>query len=133
MQTGSRLTAFVPSTDLARSEAFYATVLGLPVRELTPYALVLDGLGTELRVTLVTERAAADYTVLGWVVDDLDESVRDLVARGVRFLRYDGMDQDDLGGWRSPSGARIAWFSDPDGNTLSLQQPAPSLQQPAPN
>ena len=67
MQTGSRLTAFVPSTDLARSEAFYATVLGLPVRELTPYALVLDGLGTELRVTLVNERSTADYTVLGWV------------------------------------------------------------------
>jgi len=125
MQTGSRLTAFVPSTDLARSEAFYASVLGLPVRELTPYALVLDGLGTELRVTLVNERPTADYTVLGWVVDDLDASVRDLVARGVRFLRYEGMDQDALGAWRSPSGARIAWFSDPDGNVLSLQQPAP--------
>jgi hypothetical protein len=43
------------------------------------------------------------------------------------FQRYGGMPQDDLGIWSSPSGARIAWFSDPDGNTLSLTE----LERPA--
>jgi predicted enzyme related to lactoylglutathione lyase len=39
----------------------------------------------------------------------------------VEFLRFDGMEQDGRGIWRAPSGARVAWFADPDGNTLSLQ------------
>ena len=38
------------------------------------------------------------------------------------FQRYEGMRQDDLGIWSSPSGARVAWFSDPEGNTLSLTE-----------
>jgi prephenate dehydrogenase len=47
--------------------------------------------------------------------------IDDLVGRGVTFTRYDGMEQDDRGAWTAPGGARIAWFQDPDGNTLSLQ------------
>ena len=70
------------------------------------------------------ERAAAAYTVLGWKVDDLDATIDGLVRRGVRFLRFDGMDQDGRGAWTAPGGERIAWFADPDGNTLSLQAPA---------
>jgi hypothetical protein len=46
--------------------------------------------------------------------------VRALTDRGVVFSRYDGMDQDELGIWSTPSGDRVAWFADPDGNTLSL-------------
>jgi len=48
--------------------------------------------------------------------------VQDLAARGVTFLRYDGMNQDEDGIWTTPTGARVAWFADPDGNTLSLTQ-----------
>jgi hypothetical protein len=40
----------------------------------------------------------------------------------VKFERYAGMEVDDRGIWRSPSGARVAWFKDADGNTLSLTQ-----------
>jgi predicted enzyme related to lactoylglutathione lyase len=61
--------------------------------------------------------------VLGWVVDDIAARVRELSARGVEFQRYGAVQQDELGVWRSPSGARVAWFKDPDGNTLSLTQP----------
>jgi predicted enzyme related to lactoylglutathione lyase len=39
------------------------------------------------------------------------------------FERYAGLEQDELGVWRSPGGARVAWFRDPDGNTLSLTEP----------
>jgi len=50
------------------------------------------------------------------------KAVRALVTRGVQFRRYAGMPQDDLGIWASPSGAQVAWFTDPDGNTLSLTE-----------
>jgi len=55
-------------------------------------------------------------------VPDIAKAVRDLVKRGVIFQRYEGMPQDDLGIWSSPSSARVAWFSDPEGNTLSLTE-----------
>jgi hypothetical protein len=61
------------------------------------------------------------YTVLGWQVEDIERTVDELVAKGVRFSRYTGLDQDDRGIWNAPSGARIAWFRDQDANTLSLQ------------
>jgi predicted enzyme related to lactoylglutathione lyase len=53
-------------------------------------------------------------------VPDIDAVVRDLAERGVRFTRYAGMTQDELGVWTTPGGDRVAWFTDPDGNTLSL-------------
>jgi predicted enzyme related to lactoylglutathione lyase len=64
----------------------------------------------------------ARYTVLGWTVDDIADAISALGERGVRFERYDGMEQSEDGVWTSPGGARIAWFKDPDGNTLSLTQ-----------
>jgi catechol 2,3-dioxygenase-like lactoylglutathione lyase family enzyme len=119
---GAALVGFVATTDLARAEAFYRDVLGLPHLETNPYACVFDSGGTMLRVTLVPERAAAGYTVLGWRVDDIAATMADLAARGVVFNRYDGIAQDESGVWTTPDGAKIAWFADPDGNTLSLSQ-----------
>jgi hypothetical protein len=75
-----------------------------------------------LRVTRADEVVVAPYTVLGWRVDDIAQTVGDLTARGVAFLRFDGMNQDALGVWTSPGGDRVAWFKDPDGNTLSVTQ-----------
>jgi predicted enzyme related to lactoylglutathione lyase len=75
-----------------------------------------------LRVTAVPKVAQPGYTVLGWRVGDIAASVRELTARGISVLRFDGMNQDEDGIWTTPSGARVAWFADPDGNTLSLTQ-----------
>lgn len=122
MIADTRIVAFLASTDLERSTAFLVEVVGLNLRETNPYAAVFDGLGAELRVSLVGDKADAAYTVLGWAVTDVTLAARDLRARGAAFHRYDGMDQDDDDVWTAPSGARIAWFSDPDGNVLSLQQ-----------
>lgn len=122
MLPGTRLTAFVASTDLPRSETFYVETLGLALVGANPYALVVDGFGAQVRVTLVEEKASAEYTVLGWEVDDLDSAIDDLMARGVVFTIYDGMAQDERGAWEAPDGSRVAWFKDPDGNTLSLHQ-----------
>ena len=75
-----------------------------------------------LRVAFVEQLQPQGFTILGWIVADIAATARDLAARGVEFKRYEWMDQDALGIWRSPSGAQVAWFPDPDGNTLSLTQ-----------
>jgi predicted enzyme related to lactoylglutathione lyase len=116
----SPLVAFVATTDLGRARTFYESVLGLDVAHADGFACVVDAHGTALRVTAVPERAAAAYTVLGWEVGDLDREVDALAARGVGFSRFDGMDQDERAIWTAPDGTRVAWFADPDGNTLSL-------------
>lgn len=122
MLESSDLVAFVAATDLRRARVFYEEKLGLRVLEHNDFACVLDANGTMLRVTAVPEVARAGYTVLGWRVADIAAAVRDLAARGVTFLRYDGMNQDQDGVWTTSTGAKVAWFADPDGNTLSLTQ-----------
>ena len=114
--------AFVGATDLGRARVFYEQVLGLPLAGQNDFACVFSAKGTMLRVTAVPEVALGGYTVLGWRVDDIAAAVRDLSARGVVFLRYDGMDQNDGGVWTTPGGDRVAWFADPEGNILSLTQ-----------
>ena len=116
------LVAFVGAADLDRARAFYEGVLGLPVTERTDFACVFDSGGTMLRVTAVPAVAQPGYTVLGWRVPDITAVVRELTGRGVTVLHFDGMHQDEDGIWTTPGGDRVAWFADPDGNTLSLTQ-----------
>jgi catechol 2,3-dioxygenase-like lactoylglutathione lyase family enzyme len=120
---GSRpIIAFVATTNPASAKEFYANVLGLRFVNEDPFALVFDAGGTSLRVAIVRDLRPAGYTVLGWNVSNIAETVRDLVVRGVVFERYEWMPQDSDGVWKSPAGASIAWFKDPDGNTLSLTE-----------
>jgi catechol 2,3-dioxygenase-like lactoylglutathione lyase family enzyme len=113
--------AFVPSSDLERSRGFYAGTLGLEVVEVSPYALVLRaGNGGLVRVARVDDLRPQPFTVLGWVVDDLDAAVADLTAHGVTPLSFDGMGHDERGVWTTPGGDQVLWFRDPDGNVLSL-------------
>jgi len=118
----SELIAFMPTTNLPAARVFYEKGLGLPVSGESPIAITFDANGTTLRVIAVEQIPAAPYTVLGWNVADIDASIGELTSRGVVFERFDGVEQDALGVWRSPGGARVAWFKDPDGNTLSLTQ-----------
>jgi catechol 2,3-dioxygenase-like lactoylglutathione lyase family enzyme len=111
---------FIPVRDQAAARAFYEGTLGLRVVADTEFALVLDAGGTTLRVTPVPGLGARPYTVAGWNVPDIDAVVRDLTERGVQFMRYAALTQDELGVWTAPGGDRVAWFTDPDGNTLSL-------------
>ncbi len=115
--------AFLATRDPARTREFYERTLGLPLTaDELPFALVFDLHGTMLRVTAVKDMQPAPYTVLGWAVPDIAAAVRALQAGGVRFQRYPGMQQDELGIWSAPGGAKVAWFQDPDGNTLSVSQ-----------
>ena len=121
---GSKLMAFAAVTDMVRARAFYEGVLGLRlVEDEKPFALVFDANGTMLRVTPVAEHHSVEHTVLGWEVDSIESTVERLTAAGVTFRRYAGMnDGNALGIWTAPSGARVAWFNDPDGNLLSVTQ-----------
>ena len=114
--------AFLPSTDLDRSREFFADTLGLPLVEQTPFACVLRAGPTMLRVTRVDGLQPQPFTVFGWQVPDLAATVAELTRAGVRMLHYEGLGQDADGVWATPDGALVAWFRDPDGNTLSLTQ-----------
>jgi catechol 2,3-dioxygenase-like lactoylglutathione lyase family enzyme len=116
------LVAFVATRDPTRAKEFYRDTLGLPLLSEDEFALVFDATGTMLRVTRVQELTAAKYTVLGWQVRDIVQTAKDLQRAHVSLERYPGMQQDEFGIWNSPSGARVAWFKDPDGNTLSVTQ-----------
>jgi catechol 2,3-dioxygenase-like lactoylglutathione lyase family enzyme len=117
---GASFVGFIAVRDVAVARSFYAGTLGLSVVEDTPFALVLDANGTMLRVTPVAELTVQPFTVAGWQVPDITVTVRVLSDKGVVFSRYEGMGQDEQGIWLAPSGDRVAWFKDPDGNTLSL-------------
>jgi len=114
---------FVSIVDVARARDFYRDILGLRLMlEEPPFALVFDANGIMLRLGMAKELAPAHGTVLGWQVPEITATVKSLGQAGVRFERYEGMNQDELGIWRAPSGARVAWFKDPDGNTLSVSE-----------
>jgi catechol 2,3-dioxygenase-like lactoylglutathione lyase family enzyme len=117
-----KLVAFAATTSAAKARRFYRDTLGLRLIDDNPFALVFDAHGTMLRVQLVGKVVPPGYTVVGWQVKDIGKAVAALRKKRVKFNRYPGMEQDALGIWDSPSGARIAWFSDPDGNTLSLTE-----------
>jgi catechol 2,3-dioxygenase-like lactoylglutathione lyase family enzyme len=124
MLGGSDLVTFAPTTDPERARSFYEGVLGLRlVADEKPFALVFDANGIMLRVTTVHELRTQQFTILGWNVTNIEKTVDEMIAAGVQFERYKGMnDADPRGIWHSPGGARIAWFKDPDGNVLSLTE-----------
>ena len=120
---------FVTIVDVERAKAFYRDTLGLRlVSEEPPFALVFQANGIMLRLGMGKERPPVQGTVLGWQVPDIAAAVKDLIEAGVSFERYGFMKQDELGIWTSPTGAKVAWFKDPDGNVLSLSE-HPELNQ----
>jgi catechol 2,3-dioxygenase-like lactoylglutathione lyase family enzyme len=112
--------AFIPVGDLTAAKTFYQDVLGLSVTEEGPFAVVLDAGGTMVRLARVDGLEPQPFTIAGWQVPDMGAAIDGLANQGVDFVRYEGMDQDENGIWSSPSGDQVAWFKDPDGNTLSL-------------
>jgi catechol 2,3-dioxygenase-like lactoylglutathione lyase family enzyme len=116
--------AFILTADRTKAKPFYAGALGLPILSEDDFAVTLDlGAGMTIRLTDLPDHKAADHTVLGWRVADIRASVAELRTKGVTFRIYDGFGQDADGIWTPPGGgAQVAWFSDPDGNVLSLTQ-----------
>src|SRR5688500_14464718 len=107
--------------DLEKAKAFYEDVLGLRTSE--EHGLMTLHLAGD-RPTLVypkPDHEPATYTILNFPVDDIDEAVDALAARGIDFERYDDAEQDQRAIFRG-EGPYIAWFKDPAGNLLSVLQ-----------
>jgi len=122
MLTDSKVISFVATKDPSKARLFYEQTLGLSLVNDWPFAMEFDANGTMLRVQKVESLAPARHTVLGWQVLDIHAEIDALERKGVAFERYDFLSQDDRGVWTTPSDAKVAWFKDPDENTLSLTQ-----------
>jgi len=117
------IVAFVPTVDFERARAFYEGIIGLSVVQTDQFAMVMDANGLMVRITKVEKFTPQPFTILGWEVHNVPHMAEKLKTRGVVFERYPGLEQDAVGIWTSPSGAKVAWFKDPDGNVLSISQP----------
>jgi catechol 2,3-dioxygenase-like lactoylglutathione lyase family enzyme len=126
MLANSKAVAFASAMDLDRARAFYEGVLGLKVIEQDVFAVLCEAGGVKVRISKVPLVTPQAYTVLGFDVADIDAVVDGLSAKGVAFERYPffGPAQDSRGVWTAPSATKVAWFKDPDGNLLSVQQGA---------
>jgi catechol 2,3-dioxygenase-like lactoylglutathione lyase family enzyme len=124
MLSASHAFAGFSSNDLAKARQFYAGTLGLEVTETDGALTVHLGGGGKVLIYPKDNHEPASFTVLNFPVDDVEKSVDELTAAGVRFERYDGLNQDGRGIMRG-NGPTIAWFQDPAGNILSvLEEPA---------
>ncbi|MGY0235808.1 VOC family protein [Longispora urticae] len=108
--------------DVSRARQFYGDILGLRVTEENGMLTLHLAGGGEVVVYPKEGHVPATFTILNFPVDDIDEAVDELTARGVVFERYEGFRQDDKGVMRG-HGPDIAWFTDPAGNILSVLQP----------
>jgi len=114
--------------DLGKARAFYADVLGLKVDDEGDMGLNLHLPGGQSQfIYPKDDHQPATYTILNFVVDDIDEAMDALEGKGIRFEQYgtDALHQDDKGvarGLSAGMGPDIAWFTDPAGNVLSVMQ-----------
>lgn len=124
MPTLNKMIGFVMTSNPEKAKAFYGDVLGFRLLSDDNFALAFDAHGTMIRVGKAQAFTPAQHTVLGWEVEDIHAAVRELTQRGVSFEQFNlsFMKQDELGVWTPPNGDHVAWFKDPDGNTLSLSQ-----------
>lgn len=124
LPTAAAPVCFILTADRAKSKPFYADVLGLRLLGEDAHAITFDlGNRTPMRLSDVPGHRGSGHPVVGWNVANIVETVRQLAAKGVKFEVYEGYGQDADGIWHSPDGgAKVAWFTDPDGNLLSLTQ-----------
>jgi catechol 2,3-dioxygenase-like lactoylglutathione lyase family enzyme len=115
--------AMIATTRPERAKKFYSEVLGLSLVEDGWFALVYMAGGTRLHIQKVKEFTPLPFTAMGWTVADIAATAAALAKNGIQFERYPGMEQDAAGIWTTPDHpAKVCWFKDPDGNTLSLTQ-----------
>ncbi len=121
-----RIVTFLLTKNPEACLRFYRDTLGLKFLRDDGFALVFDAYGTMLRISKVPDFTPAQHTVLGWEVEDINATVGEFEKKGVEFARYPNMGQDANGIATFPTGDKVAWFKDPDGNVLSFSKHAPS-------
>jgi len=109
-------------SNLTKAMEFYSNILGFKIED--------TGMGLNVQlpnnafvfIYQKDNHISANFTILNFIVDNIEESVDELVKLGVKFEHYKGMNQDKRGIMRAPKNysSSIAWFQDPSGNILSL-------------
>ncbi len=122
MLASGKIVGFVPTKDSMEARSFYEGKLGFQFVSDDAYALVMRAGETTIRIGKVQDFTPAPYTMLGWEVQNIEAVVRWLKGRGVVFERYRFIQDRELGIWTAPTGDKVAWFKDPDGNVLSVGQ-----------
>ena len=110
--------------NLDEAKKFYTEILGLKISEDMGLNLELPD-GGKVFVYQKDNHQPATYTVLNFVVENIDDAVKQLSEAGIKFERYEAMQQEESGIARPPKpeyGPPIAWFKDPAGNILSVIQ-----------
>jgi catechol 2,3-dioxygenase-like lactoylglutathione lyase family enzyme len=118
----NKLLGFALVTDTKRSRKFYEDVLGLKFKSEDQFALVMETDTNMIRLSPVKDHTPAQHTVLGWEVKGIEKVAIFLRERGIVFEKYPWIEPNELGIWNSPSGDKVAWFKDPDGNVISISQ-----------
>ena len=118
---------FIPMVSAEAARSFYEGTLGLPFVSDDGFAMVFRlGAAGNLMLRVARVRAKdfqpTSFTIFGWETPDIEATIDELSARGVAFERFGFFEQDERGIWNAPGGGRVAWFKDPDGNTLSVSQ-----------
>ena len=122
MLSSGKMVGFVPTVDYERARAFYEAQLGFEFVSLDSYALVMSVGGHMIRISKVPGFTPSQGTILGWQVRDIEAVAGWLNDRGVTLEKYAFAQDHKLGIWTTPTGDRVAWFKDPDGNILSVSQ-----------
>ena len=109
--------------DLQKAKQFYGEVLGLEISESMGLELHIAG-GNKIFIYPKPNHTPATFTILNFMVEDVDKAVDELTKKGVVFEKYEGqIETDEKGIHRSKhpnEGPTIAWFKDPAGNILSV-------------
>ncbi len=124
MLSDKTLKAFAITTDAEASKKFYGEKLGFKLLSADDYGLEFELQHSHFRVSVVPAEHAEPrgYTIAGWCVPDIVETVKQLKERGIVFERYDFAEQDENDIWTAPGGTKVAWFKDNHGNILSIDQ-----------
>jgi catechol 2,3-dioxygenase-like lactoylglutathione lyase family enzyme len=113
-------------SDMTRAREFYEGKLGLSVGiDSGDNVQYRCAEGTVMHVYLSPEHAGkSTATLASWGVDDVEGVVDELTSKGVTFEHYDEepIITDEKGIATFEAGAKVAYFRDPDGNTLSIAQ-----------
>jgi predicted enzyme related to lactoylglutathione lyase len=124
----ARAAAMLPAQDLERAKAFYRDKLGMtPTQERDPMGGLLYELsgGTGFAVFLSSGKASGTHTQMALEVEDLDATIKDLRARGLKFEEYDSPGLKTKDGIAEVAGTKVAWFKDSEGNLVAIGLPVP--------
>ena len=122
MLDAGKMVGFVPTKDYDKARAFYEGKLGCEFVSLDQFALVVRVGGHKIRIAKIADFTPLQGTILGWEVSNTEEVVKWLAMRGVATEKYPFVPDKELGIWTAPSGDKVAWFKDPDGNILSVSE-----------